>query len=51
MTLGDVSLDVEDNLGPDDWPHISDVTIEMLGHSVHLPLDPKVRNDPIGPLL
>ena len=43
ITLGDVSLDVEDNLGPDDWPHVSDITTEMLCNSVHLPLDPKVR--------
>jgi hypothetical protein len=43
VTRGDVSLDVEDHRGPDDWPQITDITTEMLRYSVHLPLDPKVR--------
>jgi hypothetical protein len=43
VTRGDVSLDVEDNMGPDDWPHISDVSTDTLQYSVHLPLDSKVR--------
>jgi hypothetical protein len=43
VTRGDVSLDVEDHRGPDDWPQIADITTEMLRYSVHLPLDPKVR--------
>ena len=42
ITRGDVSLDVEDHRGPNDWPLISDVTLDMLMHSVHLPVDPKV---------
>lgn len=43
VTRGDVSLDVEDHRGPDDWPSVSDVTSDMLMYSVHLPADPKVR--------
>ena len=43
VTGGDVSMDVEDQLGPYDWPTIGDVTADMLMHSVHLPLEPKVR--------
>ena len=43
VTRGDVSLDVEDNCGPEDWPRIQDISKDMLEHSVHLPLDPKVR--------
>eukprot|EP00535_Pseudo-nitzschia_heimii_P010573 CAMPEP_0197175596 /NCGR_PEP_ID=MMETSP1423-20130617/1769_1 /TAXON_ID=476441 /ORGANISM="Pseudo-nitzschia heimii, Strain UNC1101" /LENGTH=960 /DNA_ID=CAMNT_0042624785 /DNA_START=136 /DNA_END=3015 /DNA_ORIENTATION=+ len=51
ITRGDVSLDVEDHRGPDDWPLISDVTSDMLMYSVHLPLDPKQnRVWPGGPL-
>jgi hypothetical protein len=42
VTGGDVSMDVEDQLGPYDWPTIGDVTADMLMHSVHLPLEPKV---------
>lgn len=42
ITRGDVSLDVEDHRGPDDWPLVSDVTSDMLMYSVHLPVDPKV---------
>jgi len=40
ITRGDVSLDVEDHRGPDDWPLVSDVTSDMLMYSVHLPVDP-----------
>jgi len=47
ITRGDVSLDVEDHRGPDDWPLISDVTSDMLMYSVHLPLDP--RQDKLWP--
>lgn len=43
VTRGDVSLDVEDQLGPDDWPRVVDVSADMIKYSVHLPLDPKVR--------
>lgn len=42
ITRGDVSLDVEDSGGPDDWPRQSDLTLDMLKHSVHLPMEPKV---------
>ena len=42
VTRGDVSLDVEDNRGPDDWPLLSDMSMDLLSYSVHLPLDPKV---------
>lgn len=38
VTRGEISLDVEDNLGPYDWPQLSDVTIDRLKHSVHFPL-------------
>ena len=42
VTRGDVSLDVEDNRGPDDWPLLTDMSMDLLAYSVHLPLDPKV---------
>ena len=45
VTRGDVSLDVEDNRGPNDWPQISDISQDMLRYSVHLPLEPKVGSD------
>ena len=35
VTRGDVSLDVEDNRSPMDWPQISDVSIDMLKFSIH----------------
>lgn len=41
VTRGDVSLDVEDNLGPYDWPQLHEITSDMLKFSVHLPLDPR----------
>lgn len=43
VTKGDVSLDVEDNRGPNDWPHISDMHVDDIKYSVHFPLIPKVR--------
>lgn len=43
ITRGDVSLDVEDSRGPDDWPQPTEVSTGFLQYSVHLPLDPKVR--------
>ena len=43
ITRGDVSLDVEDQRGPDDWPLTTDITSDVLMYSVHLPVDPKVR--------
>lgn len=42
ITRGEVSLDVEDNLGPYDWPRIDDLTADMLKYSVHFPLMPCV---------
>lgn len=42
LTRGDVSLDVEDNRGPNDWPQISDMTADVIKYSVHFPLIPKV---------
>lgn len=42
VTRGDVSLDVEDRLGPYEWPQMTDVTVDLLKHSVHFPLEPKV---------
>ena len=42
ITRGDVSLDVEDHLGSNDWPSVSDITTDMLMYSVHLPVEPKV---------
>ena len=45
VTRGDVSLDVEDELGPDDWPKLSDISSSLLRYSVHLPLEPKVRTE------
>jgi len=41
-TRGEISLDVEDNLGPYDWPGLKDLTLDMLKHSVHFPLVPDV---------
>lgn len=40
VTRGDVSLDVEDNRGPYDWPQLNEITADLLQFSVHLPLDP-----------
>lgn len=48
VTRGNVSLDVEDNREPDDWPHISDVSVDMLKYSVHFPLEPKKLTWPGG---
>ena len=42
VTRGAVSIDVEDSLTNEDWPHFSDVTSDMLRFSVHFPLEPKV---------
>ena len=44
ITEGSVSLDVEDNLGPYDWPSIGDISLESLKYSVHLPLEPTVSS-------
>ena len=42
ITEGNVSLDVEDNLGPYDWPSLREISFESLKYSVHLPLEPTV---------
>lgn len=44
VTRGDVSLDVEDNRGPYDWPQLQEITSDMLQFSVHLPLDPRQQS-------
>ena len=41
VTRGGVSIDVEDGRSPNDWPLVSDVTVDMLKHSVHFPLEPR----------
>ena len=48
ITRGDVSLDVEDNRGPNDWPQISDMTANVIKYSVHFPLIPKRGTWPAG---
>ena len=48
VTKGDVSLDVEDKRNPHDWPQVGDLTIELLKHSVHLPLAPQSGTWPNG---
>lgn len=48
VTRGDISLDVEDTRGFNDWPHVSDVRVDMLKYSVHLPLEPKRLTWPGG---
>eukprot|EP00546_Thalassionema_frauenfeldii_P019247 CAMPEP_0178900566 /NCGR_PEP_ID=MMETSP0786-20121207/3542_1 /TAXON_ID=186022 /ORGANISM="Thalassionema frauenfeldii, Strain CCMP 1798" /LENGTH=988 /DNA_ID=CAMNT_0020571579 /DNA_START=30 /DNA_END=2993 /DNA_ORIENTATION=+ len=48
VTKGDVSLDVEDNGGPDEWPHLSDISADMIKYSVHFPLEPKTVTWPGG---
>jgi phosphatidylinositol 4-kinase len=48
VTRGDVSLDVEDNRGPEEWPHTSDITVDMLKYSFHFPLEPNRMTWPGG---
>ena len=48
VTKGDVSLDVEDNRSPRDWPQLTDLTMEHLKYSVHLPLVPQTGVWPNG---
>ena len=48
VTKGEISLDVEDNRGPHDWPHLSDLTLEDIQYSVHLPLVPQTGQWPNG---
>jgi hypothetical protein len=47
-TRGDVSLDVEDNRSPYDWPQIDDMTLDMLKYSLHFPLVPQKGTWPDG---
>lgn len=48
VTRGDVSIDVEDNRRPFDWPSIEDLTVDMLSYSVHFPLIPQTGVWPDG---
>ncbi|KAL7556800.1 hypothetical protein ACA910_005237 [Epithemia clementina (nom. ined.)] len=48
VTRGEVSLDMEDNFGPDDWPRVEDLKLDMLQHSVHFPLIPQTGTWPTG---
>ena len=48
ITKGEVSLDVEDNLGAHDWPHLTDLALEDVEFSVHLPLVPQTGRWPTG---
>lgn len=48
VTKGDVSLDVEDHGGPEEWPHISDISADMIKYSVHFPLEPNRGTWPGG---
>ena len=43
VTRGDISLDVDDNRGPFDWPRVEDMSVDMIAHSVHLPLIPQIQ--------
>jgi phosphatidylinositol 4-kinase len=47
-TRGDVSIDVEDNRGTTEWPHIEDMSVEMLKNSIHFPLIPQTGAWPSG---
>jgi len=48
VTRGDVSLDVEDNRNPFDWPQTADLAVDMLKYSVHFPLIPQTGIWPDG---
>jgi len=48
VTRGEVSLDVEDNRSPYDWPSVQDLTTDMLQYSVHFPLVPQTGTWPDG---
>lgn len=48
VTRGDVSLDVEDNRSPYDWPAVQDLTVDMLRYSVFFPLVPQTGVWPDG---
>ena len=40
ITKGNVSLDVEDNRGPYDWPTLGDISSDSMKYSIHFPLEP-----------
>ena len=48
ITKGNVSLDVEDNRGPNDWPTHSDLSPESMKYSIHFPLEPTATVWPGG---
>lgn len=48
ITKGMVSLDVEDNRGPYDWPSLEDLPLECIHYSIHLPLEPTATVWPKG---
>jgi phosphatidylinositol 4-kinase A len=48
VTRGGISLDVEDHRSVYDWPHIHDMSVDMIQHSVHLPLMPQIKSWPNG---
>jgi len=40
ISKGNVSLDVEDNRGPHDWPTLGDISPDSMKYSIHFPLEP-----------
>ena len=48
ITKGNVSLDVEDNRGPHDWPTHSDLSLDSMKYSIHFPLEPTATVWPGG---
>lgn len=48
VTRGTMSLEVEDNLRSDDWPRIDDMSLDVIDHSIHLPLIPQTKVWPNG---
>jgi hypothetical protein len=47
-TRGDVSIDVEDNRSPTEWPQIEDMSVEMVKNSIHFSLIPQTGAWPGG---
>jgi phosphatidylinositol 4-kinase len=48
ISKGNVSLDVEDNRGPHDWPTHSDLSPDSMKYSIHFPLEPTATVWPGG---
>eukprot|EP00557_Chaetoceros_sp_GSL56_P007830 CAMPEP_0176506198 /NCGR_PEP_ID=MMETSP0200_2-20121128/16904_1 /TAXON_ID=947934 /ORGANISM="Chaetoceros sp., Strain GSL56" /LENGTH=1056 /DNA_ID=CAMNT_0017905811 /DNA_START=322 /DNA_END=3489 /DNA_ORIENTATION=- len=48
ITKGNVSLDVEDNRGPHDWPTLGDLSPDCMKYSIHFPLEPTATIWPGG---